>query len=135
MKCIVFDLDKTLCDLNEGISNENILRLKELEAKGNYICICSGKPTFYLCGMFRQVGLKNPILIGENGGVIQFGINLPPKKYYVVSKKEEAIKQLKELKIDLQNKFKDVLWYQPNEIALTAFSQEEKYFDIVKKLY
>lgn len=132
MKCIVFDLDKTLCDLNEGISNENILRLKELEAKGNYICICSGKPTFYLCGMFRQVGLKNPILIGENGGVIQFGINLPPKKYYVVSKKVEAIKQLKELKIDLQNKFKDVLWYQPNEIALTAFPQEEKYFDIVK---
>ena len=133
MKCIVFDLDKTLCELSEGISLKNIELLKKLEEKGNYICICSGKPTFYLCGMFRQVGLNNPILIGENGGVIQFGIDLPPHVYHLTTKKTETVYKLKQLKLELEEVFKDVLWYQPNEIALTAFPKEEKYFDIVKE--
>lgn len=133
MKCIVFDLDKTLCELSEGISLQNIELLKKLEEKGNYICICSGKPTFYLCGMFRQVGLSNPILIGENGGVIQFGIDLPPKTYHLTTKKKETVLKLKQLRLELEENFKDVLWYQPNEIALTAFPKEEKYFDIVKE--
>ena len=37
MKCIVFDLDKTLCELSEGISLQNIELLKKLEEKGNFI--------------------------------------------------------------------------------------------------
>lgn len=133
MKCIVFDLDKTLCELSEGISLQNIELLKKLEEKGNYICICSGKPTFYLCGMFRQVGLNNPILIGENGGVIQFGIDLPPHVYHLTTNKVDTVYKLKQLRLELEENFKDVLWYQPNEIALTAFPKEEKYFDIVKE--
>lgn len=132
MKCIVFDLDKTLCELSEGISLQNIELLKKLEEKGNFICICSGKPTFYLCGMFRQVGLNNPILIGENGGVIQFGIDLPPHVYHLTTNKVDTVYKLKQLRLELEENFKDVLWYQPNEIALTAFPKEEKYFDIVK---
>ncbi len=133
MKCIVFDLDKTLCELSEGISLQNIELLKKLEEKGNFICICSGKPTFYLCGMFRQVGLNNPILIGENGGVIQFGIDLPPHVYHLTTNKVDTVYKLKQLRLELEENFKDVLWYQPNEIALTAFPKDEKYFDIVKE--
>ena len=133
MKCIVFDLDKTLCELSEGISLKNIELLRKLEEKGNYICICSGKPTFYLCGMFRQVGLSNPILIGENGGVIQFGIDLPPRVYHLTTNKVDTVYKLKQLRLELEENFKDVLWYQPNEIALTAFPKDEKYFDIVKE--
>ena len=83
MKCIVFDLDGTLCQLGKEILPETVDMLKALEDKGNRICISSGKPTYYLVGMFRQVGLKNPIFIGENGGVIQLGVDLPPREFHI----------------------------------------------------
>ena len=78
MKLIVFDLDSTLAPVGKGILPETIQMLKEIEKSGIKIAICSGKPTFYTCGLMRQVELEDPILIGENGAVIQFGVDLPP---------------------------------------------------------
>ena len=66
-KLIVFDLDRTLADIGAGILPADIEALKALERKGARIAICSGKPTYYLCGFMRQVGLEQPILVGENG--------------------------------------------------------------------
>ena len=132
MKCIVFDLDNTLCKIGKEILPSTVAMLKALEDKGNQICICSGKPTFYLVGMFRQVGLKNPIFIGETGGVIQFGVDLPPKKYYVITEKHDTVRKLKELRTDLENKFGDRVWFQPNEIEMTAFPHDMELFDQIQ---
>lgn len=132
MKCIVFDLDNTLCKIGKEILPTTAQMLKTLEDKGNQICICSGKPTFYLVGMFRQVGLKNPIFIGETGGVIQFGVDLPPKKYCVITDKQDTVRQLKELRADLENKFGDRVWFQPNEIEMTAFPHDIELFDQIQ---
>ena len=82
IKLVVFDLDKTLAELGKGVTPENIKQLKQLEEKGVRIAICSGKTVYYLCGFMRQLELEHPILIGENGAVIQFGVDLPPKNYY-----------------------------------------------------
>ena len=132
MKVIVFDLDGTLCRIGKEILPETVEMLKALEDKGNRICISSGKPTYYLVGMFRQVGLKSPIFIGENGGVIQFGVDLPPAEYHVTTALKNVVRKLKVLRNDLEEEFGDKIWYQPNEIELTAFPQNQDDFDKIE---
>ncbi len=133
MRCIVFDLDSTLCAIGKEILPEDVALLKELEDKGNRICICSGKPTYYLVGMFRQVGLKAPVFVGENGGVIQFGVHLPPVEYHLTTKKLGVVRKLKSLRADMEDKFGANIWFQPNEIELTAFPNNENLFDEIEE--
>ena len=78
---LVFDLDGTLCPVGKGMLPQDAALLRRLEDEGFTIAICSGKTTFYLCGFLRQVGLKSPIMVGENGGAVQFGIGLPPERF------------------------------------------------------
>lgn len=127
-KLIVFDLDGTLAKIGGPILEDDVRRLKELEMKGIRIAICSGKPTYYLCGMFRQVGLKAPILLGENGGVVQFGIDLPPREFYILPYTEEAKQTLAMMRHDWTTLFPD-MWYQPNLIGITPFPKEQMEFD------
>ena len=74
-KIYAFDLDNTLCPIGKPLATETVKGLTMLERQGGRIAVCSGKPTYYLCGLMRQIGLRAPILVGENGGVIQFGVD------------------------------------------------------------
>lgn len=130
LKLAVFDLDGTLTELGKGILPKDIELLKELEDSGVRIAICSGKPAYYLCGFMRQVGLKHPILIGENGATIQFGVDLPPKEYYVLPYSSVAKESLKYIKESLDSLLSD-MWYQPNEVGLTPFPRNEEEFEII----
>lgn len=132
MKVIVFDLDNTLCEVGKPILHENIVLLKKLEDQGNQIVLCSGKPTYYLCGLARQLGLNNIILVGENGAAIQFGVDLPPQKSYIVCDQLKAMKELEQLKAKLEKEFEGKIWYQPNEVVLTAFPKKSEYFDEIR---
>ena len=82
LRLAVFDLDGTLAPLGRGICPEDLQALRRLEARGVRIAVCSGKPTYYLCGFLRQAELRDPILVGENGAVIQMGVDLPPRAFY-----------------------------------------------------
>lgn len=136
VKLIVFDLDNTLAKLGEGIISEDLELLRKIEKQGITIAICSGKPTYYLCGFMRQVGLEHPVLIGENGAVIQFGVDLPPKQFYILPYSVEAKQSIDLLEGKITEKFPD-MWYQPNQVGLTPFPKNEDEFDeiecIVKK--
>ncbi|MBO7342204.1 MAG: HAD hydrolase family protein, partial [Clostridia bacterium] len=72
-KLLVFDLDGTLAPLGKGASAPTKQALGALERAGYRICVCSGKPLYYLCGFVRQLDLADPVLVGENGGALQFG--------------------------------------------------------------
>ena len=120
IKLIVFDLDGTLAKLGAGILPENVARLHALEDSGARIAICSGKPTYYLCGMMRQIGLRAPILVGENGAVIQFGVDLPPREYHVAPYSDAARRSIRLLR-EAFDAAVPGLWYQPNEVGLTPF--------------
>ena len=133
MKVLVFDLDNTLCKLAKPVLDEDVKILKELETRGNKIVICSGKPTYYLCGLARQLGLESPILVGENGAVIQFGVDLPPHRYYIVTKQIETITKLKKLRLEIEEVFSNRIWFQPNEVCLTPFPYCESDFEIIEK--
>lgn len=132
LKLAVFDLDGTLAELGKGILQEDIELLKQLEKIGVRIVVCSGKPAYYLCGFMRQVGLKHPILIGENGATIQFGVDLPPREYYVLPYSQDAKKSLHYIRKNLDMIFSD-MWYQPNEVGLTPFPKNEEEFTIIEQ--
>lgn len=133
-RILIFDLDGTLAELGVGITEKNLLQLRRLERTGYKIAICSGKPTYYLCGFMRQVGLNEPILIGENGATFQFGVELPPKRYAVYPISAEAKRQLSVLKTEFEKTLGDRVWYQPNETALTPFPSDETCFDILQNI-
>lgn len=130
IKLMVFDLDNTLAELGKGIQAQDIALLKAIAEQGITIAICSGKPTYYLCGFLRQVGLQQPILIGENGAVIQIGVDLPPKTFHVLPYSEQAKRSIALLK----SKFESLLphlWYQPNLVGLTPFPTSEAEFECI----
>lgn len=131
IKLIVFDLDGTLAQLGKGILPEDLLLLHQLEDAGARIAICSGKPTYYLCGLMRQVGLKAPVLVGENGAVIQFGVDLPPREYFVAPYSAKAKRSIRLIRDELDLAIPD-LWYQPNEVGLTPFPSSEAGFDAIQ---
>lgn len=128
IKLLVFDLDSTLAPVGKPMIDEDLKCLKSLGELSIPIAIASGKTCDYLCGFLRQIGLKDPIMIGENGAMIRYGVDLPPKEYYQVPMKEEAVKSLKRIREILDEKFPD-LWYQPNQTQVTPFPKEESRLD------
>ncbi len=132
-KILVFDLDGTLAEVGKGILQENTEKLRILEKMGYRIAVCSGKPTYYLCGMFRQVDIESPIFIGENGGVIQYGIELPPRKFILQNYSQRAKEQLFNIKSRIAYECKGI-WLQPNEIGVTPFCRDERDFEIINQI-
>lgn len=130
IKLIAFDLDLTLAPEAGPTSEKDAKRIKKLAESGIRIAVCSGKPTYYLCGFLRQLGVRNPIMIGENGCVIQFGLDLPPKDYYVMPVKNEAKNSICTIKDFINQKYPD-MWYQPNVTALTPFPAQKEQFDTI----
>ena len=133
IKLIVFDLDNTLAKIGKGIEPIDLELLKQIEVKGIKIAICSGKPVNYLCGFMRQAGLEEPILMGENGAVIQFGVDLPPERFYCLPYSNEAKNTIRFLREKFDENFSD-MWYQPNEIGLTPFPKNEKEFEVISNI-
>lgn len=134
IKLIVSDLDGTLARTGySAITADALKTLKEIESKGVKIAVCSGKPTYYLCGYLRQCDWKTPIMMGENGSVIQFGITVPPEFYYVMPYSADAKKSLTFLKEEIMKKIPD-MWFQPNNTALTPFIKDDKEFEIIDKI-
>ncbi len=132
IRLMVFDLDNTLAELGKGIVEEDLILLKKIENLGVDIAVCSGKPTYYLCGFMRQVGLKRPILVGENGAVIQFGVDLPPREFYVLPYSEDAKNTLSFLKKKIEEVLPDI-WFQPNLAGVTPFPATKEEFDTITK--
>lgn len=129
----VFDLDNTLAPLGKGISEKNLKLLRGLEERGLRIALCSGKPVYYLCGFLRQAGLKEPILSGENGAIIQFGVDLPPKQRYELSVSKAAKGQIQYLRRKIEEALPQ-LWYQPNQAVLTAFPVGREEFETIERI-
>ena len=129
---IVFDLDNTLAPLGKPAAPDNVEILRKLEDQGIAIAVCSGKPTYYLCGFLRQMGLREPILIGENGAAVQFGVDLPPERFYTLPYPEETARVLAEMKTELEALVPG-LWYQPNQVALTPFPKTKEEFDRIER--
>lgn len=124
IKLAIFDLDGTLAPVGKSIPQDAVAMLKKLESEGTKIVISSGKPLYYLIGMFRQVGLLSPIIIGENGNSIACGIELPPRIIDSVRPPKEYFIARKNILDDISAKFEGRFWLQPNEVVLTFFYKD-----------
>lgn len=131
---VVFDLDGTLARLGEATEPECVELLRRIRESGARIALSSGKPTFYLCGYARQLGLCDAFLIGENGAVIVEGVGLPPARFEMARLPEKTKKALKELREKMEAAFPDGIWYQPNETALTPFPYRQDIFPPLRKM-
>lgn len=130
---IVFDLDDTLAEVGKPVLAENVALLHQLQAQGRQIVLCSGKPVYYLCGLCRQLGLPDAILIGETGAVIQGGSDLPPKFHSKCNNSPEALAQMNLVRAALAP-YEARLWYQPNEVVLTPFPRDAEMFAILEEI-
>lgn len=131
---VIFDLDGTLAGRGKKTPEEDVRLLNKLKEKGVKIALSSGKPTFYLCGFARQLGLDDAILIGENGAVIQKGVDLPPQLFQKAKIPDFTKKSLALLREKLEEAFPDRIWYQPNETELTPFPYDTEDFPEIRKL-
>ena len=133
-KLLVFDLDGTLAPLGKGASAPTVRALGELERAGYRICVCSGKPLYYLCGLVRQLELAEPVLVGENGAAVQCGISLPPARAWKHTPTPRAAAQLAAMRACIDEACEGRVWYQPNEVGLTAFPRIEADFARIEAL-
>lgn len=135
IKLAVFDLDGTLAPVGKPISERSIKKLKRIEDNGVRIVISSGKPVYYLIGMFRQVGIRNPVFIGENGGSIAYGNNLPPKFLNVIKPDNDFFVLKNQILHDTSLTCGDNIWLQPNEVMLTLFFKNVHTRDLLKNYF
>lgn len=133
IKMMVFDLDNTLCEVDREVLPENIALLRELEQQGIQIALASGKPTYYLCGFLRQVGLQDPIMVGENGCVIHMGVDLPPKGFYILPHTQKAKDSLALLQREIA-KLLPHIWFQPSIVEVSPFTVIDEEFEAIEAL-
>lgn len=134
IRLAVFDLDGTLAPIGKPIPAEIVEALRRLESKGVQIALCSGKPVFYLCGLLRQLGLKAPILLGENGADIQIGVDLPPDVHFQLPYSWQAKEDIRFLRDGLKTLLPH-LWFQPNVVMLTPFSWEPEEHAVMQAFF
>ena len=125
IKLLAFDIDNTLAKINEPILDETVQALRDFEKQGLTIAFVSGKPAIYIAGLVRQVGLDNPVIIGENGLSTYYGCGVPPKK---ILENDTVTERDRELLLDVRKKLTDEygerIWFQPNEVSVTIFPKD-----------
>ncbi len=134
MSIIFFDLDGTLAPVGLPVPEKVAEGLRELERRGHRVALCSGKPAYYLCGLLRQLGLKQPAIAGENGAAIQLGVDLPPAVRGALPYPESTRRALEELRRELERSFGGQVWFQPNEHMLTCFPHTEALFEPIEEI-
>lgn len=132
IKLIAFDVDNTLCELNSPMKESTLRYLHEIKDKEVRIVLISGKPTIYLCGFVRQLGLTDVTIIGENGVEIYYDANVPPKKTINLAKNKS--KYLDQIKSSLEEELGDLIWFQPNRINVTCFFNDDEIKVKIKEL-
>jgi hydroxymethylpyrimidine pyrophosphatase-like HAD family hydrolase len=69
--------------------------------------------------------------IGENGGTIIYGATFPPKAYYQVNVSQKVQDMFFEIKKEYSKKFKQTIWFQPNDVNLTVFPLDTDDIDTI----
>ncbi len=131
-KLVILDIDGTLCDINRPIQSNLLTTLQEISQK-HQIVLASGKPFGYIAGLIRQLGLDNCMAIGENGGTIMYGASFPPKAYYQIEVSTNVQEIFFKIKQEYSKKFKQTIWFQPNDVNLTVFPLDISKINVIHK--
>lgn len=120
-KLLFLDLDDTLCKVGQPILQSTLDLLQQLQQQWTLV-LTSGKPTVYLSGILRQTGLKNVMIVGENGMQTVSDHHFPPQKEWDSILYKQEMKQIQNLKEKLKfTEFYKGLWFQPNKFMMGIF--------------
>lgn len=111
IRAFFFDLDYTLCYVNEPISQRLLSIVRQL-SETDVVSIVSGKPLMYVSGLARQAGLKNCYLFGENA-FRYMAFTFPPVIYGAY-----------EIPQDIQFKLDGIAHYFKQQTEIKVWQQE-----------
>lgn len=117
-KLIVIDVDGTIAEPNKPVELEVAIKLQDLERKGLRLVFASGKSSWYLSGLARGLGIKHPLVVGENGCVIFDPLELKEIK---LASRPLGIVQIENRIIE---RYGDHVFLQPNQVELTIFPKK-----------
>lgn len=121
IKLIAFDVDGTLSDPDKSIEGNVSERLRALEDRGLKILLISGKSAAYLSGLARGLGIKDPLVAGENGCVI-----LKPLHFEEICLAEKT-ERIDHLRTEILSRYGNDVWLQPNQVAFTVFPKQRMF--------
>lgn len=132
IKLAVFDIDGTLAPTENCIPESISHTLQSIEDKGIRVVLISGRTASYLAGLARGMGIKKPLVAGENGGVIFDPIIFWERKLDVIP--PEHVTKIRSIVL---RDFGEI-WFQPNQTMVTAAPKDrtriEELYDSVKNL-
>lgn len=134
----LYELEKIESNLGR-IEHSLINEWRKVEAEGKQIIVSSYKNISYVVGLLKGVGGLNPIIIAENGGIVQIGIENPPLFFKILLPTNEEKNEIEDIKGNIQQQFKNV-WFMQNEVILGIYinnlqeaNKLQKYIDKIEK--
>jgi hypothetical protein len=119
IKLIALDVDGTIAEPGEPVKIEIAEKLRNFEARGIKIALLSGKNTSYLSGLARGMGIKEPLIIGENGCIIFYPAEMREIRL------EERSPEISIIESKVLTNFTNSIWLQPNQVELTIFPRDK----------
>jgi HAD superfamily hydrolase (TIGR01484 family) len=120
IKLVALDVDGTIAEPSEPVKKEIAEKLQNLEDRGVRIVLASGKNLSYLSGLARGMGIKNPLVIAENGCVIFDPVEL--KEIRLVKRPME----ISTIESEVVSRFADSIWLQPTKVELAILPKVKK---------
>jgi HAD superfamily hydrolase (TIGR01484 family) len=114
-RLLALDVDGVLSAVGCPIDPEIAALVREIESRDVKIVLASGKPAYYLVGLARGLGIRSPMVIGENGCVIFYHAQMHEIR---LAKRSP---QLDKLESHLRDHFSGSVWIQPNQVQVTLF--------------
>jgi len=115
IKLVALDVDGTIAEPSKPVKKGIAEKLQNLEGRGVRIVLASGKSSSYLSGLARGIGIRNPLLIGENGCVIFDPVEIKEIKL------AERPMEILTIESEVVSRFADLIWLQPTQVELTIF--------------
>jgi trehalose-6-phosphatase len=119
-RLIALDVDDCLMPANQPPAEPVRAALQQLNRPPLRVVLASGKPCLYLAGLARGMGLRDTILIGENGADIWLDAHMPPRRLCNEATREE-LTALTEVRNQVVARYGESVFFQPNAVGVTAF--------------
>lgn len=120
IKLVALDVDGTIREPGKPVKKEIAEKLQNLEDRGVRIVLASGKPFMYLSDLAKDIGIKNPLVIAENGCVI-----FDPVKIEEIRLVERPM-EISIIESEVVGRFGDLIRLQPNQVELTILPKVKK---------
>lgn len=131
IKLIAFDVDGTIASHDGVVYDYAMKNIKKYDEMGIKLAFISGKPSGYLSGFVRNLGVSDAVLGGEGGTSLYFNLHYPIRKEIEF---EFDKSKLVDFKCAVLNKYKNDINLQPNVVTLCMFLKDRTHLEDILKM-